>query len=151
VGCAASIIRYKSLFFSSFVVAAMAASCFVYFNYKFSRFNFVNFSEWTFYTGDGETFSPKEEAYILLVYSSLQEDADGAITRIRNVKNLPIVAIDLAQNRKPSKDGAIYVTAGINVLLNVVHRFHITRSPSVLLIERQNGFLYKQETLVEEL
>ncbi|MDR0665395.1 MAG: hypothetical protein LBF86_07755 [Helicobacteraceae bacterium] len=137
--------------FSSFFVAAMAAASFVYYNYKFSRFNFIDFGQWTFYTGDGDIFAPTEEAYILIIYSEMQEDARSVIKRVKNVKNLTILAVDLAQGRKPSENGAIYMTAGINTLLNVVHRFHITKSPSVLLLERQKGDLYKQGTLIEVL
>jgi hypothetical protein len=137
--------------FSSFIVAVMVAASFAYFNYKFSRFNFIDFSEWIFYTGDNEIFAPKEEAYVLLVYSGMQEEATSIIRRVRNKNNLTVLAVDLAQGRKPSENGVIYLTAGMNSLLNVVHRFHIVRSPSALLIERQKGALYKQGTLREEL
>ncbi|MDR2151693.1 MAG: hypothetical protein LBO72_02625 [Helicobacteraceae bacterium] len=139
----------RGAMFSSFFVAALAAACFVYYNYKFSRFNFIDFSEQVFYTGDGDLFFPSEDAYILLIYSDPQEDAKSIVKRVKNVKNLPILALDLAQGRKPSENGIIYMTAGINTLLRVVHRFNVTKSPSVLLLQRQKGALYKQGTLIE--
>jgi hypothetical protein len=151
LNCPAVFFRYKGIFFSSFIVAAMTAATFAYYNHKFSRFNFIDFGEWIFYSGESEIFAPKEEAYIMIVFSSLQEDASDVIKRVRNVKNLPIIAIDLAQNRKPSENGVIFITAGINALLSVVHRFHITHSPCVLLIERQSGARYKQATFIERL
>ncbi|MDR2639734.1 MAG: hypothetical protein LBC09_07865 [Helicobacteraceae bacterium] len=137
--------------FSSFFAAIMIAASFAYYNYKFSRFNFINFGEWVFYTGDNEIFAPKEEIYILLVFSGAQEDAKSILRRYKNDKRLPVLAVDLAQGRKPSEGGVIYLTAGINTLLGVVHRFRVTSSPSALLIERQKGDLYKQKTLIERL
>ncbi|GHV03625.1 hypothetical protein AGMMS50229_03210 [Campylobacterota bacterium] len=129
----------------------MVAIAFAYANYRFARLHFIDFSEWVFYTGDGTVFEPMDDSYILLFYSSLQSDAPTIAKAINNKNGFPILALDLAQTRLNSQDNVIYITAGINTLLPVLRRFNVIYSPSVMLIERQKGALFKQSTLVESL
>lgn len=143
--------RFKSVFFASFFAAAMVAAAYAYYSYTFSRFNFINFSEWVFYTGDGTVFEPQDARYLLVFHSSLQGEIDEVLLKVNNSANLPVLVLDLAQTRKPSKENVIHITAGINTLLKAISRFHIRHSPSVLIIERQSGPLYKQASLVESL
>jgi hypothetical protein len=142
-------------FFASFFAAAMVGIAFAYFNYKFSRFNFIDFSQAVLYS-QSEIFAPQDEAYITLIFSSSQESASAIAKRINNRRNLTILAIDLAQNREScddfsgAKSRVICLTAGINTLLSYVRRFNIDHSPSAFVIERQKNSLYKQATLVEK-
>lgn len=129
----------------------MVGAAYAYFNYTFSRFNFINFSEWVFYTGDGTIFEPEEPRYIVLFHSSLQGDVSQVLKKVNNKAGYPVLAIDLSQNRRPGQEDTIHLTAGINTLLKVIARFRVTHSPSVLLIERQKNTLYKQATLLENL
>jgi hypothetical protein len=136
---------------ASFFAAFMAASAYGYYSYKFSRLNFVDFGEWVFYTGDGDIFEPNGDMYAVLFYSALQEEAMNVLRRVNNAKQLPVLAIDLSQSRQPSINNVVFVTAGINTLLPLLRRFNITHSPSLMLIKREKGALYKQATLVEYL
>ena len=54
---------------ASFFGAAMIAAAFAYFNYKFSEYKFIDFSEWVFYE-DQALFIPTRERYLVLFYSS---------------------------------------------------------------------------------
>lgn len=137
--------------FSSFFAAFAVAGAYGYYNYKFSRFHFVDFSELVFYTGDGTVFEPVEESYILFLYSSLQGGFEEFKSRINNSGGVTILVVDLAQTRRESADNVIYITAGINTLLPLIRRFNVLHSPSVMLIKREKGTLFKQESRLEKL
>ena len=129
----------------------MVASVYAYYSHLYARFNSVDFSQWILYTGDGTLFEPTEERYVLLFVSSYQEPIDQILLRLDNRENLPVLALDLSQSRSPSQEGVIFVTSGINTLLNYVRRFQIFYVPTALVIERQSGSLYKQDSLPLEL
>ena len=129
----------------------MVAAAYAYFHHTYSRFNFIDFSQWVFYTGDGTVFEPSHERYLLVVYSSLQGDGEEVLARVHNPKALPVLMIDLSQARKPSKKEVVYLTAGMNTLLETVQRFNIRHAPSALWIERRSKSVYKQASLMEAL
>ncbi|MGE4295045.1 MAG: hypothetical protein AB7E49_05030 [Campylobacterales bacterium] len=129
----------------------MVAAAYTYFHITFSRFNFINFTEWVFYTGDTTVFEPDAQRYLVVVYSSFQKEADEILKGVHNPKAHPVLLIDLSQSRKPSSGETIYLTAGMNTLLETVQRFHIRHSPSAFWIERRSEGLYKQASAVERL
>jgi hypothetical protein len=137
-----------STVFASFFGAAMIAGAFAYFNYKFSEFKFVNFSEWVFYTNN-DVFIPDEEYYLVVFYSSKLE---GATEKIAAAKTpYPMIAIDYYQQQTESNENIIFLRAGTNTLLSFIQRFNIYRSPSVFLIKQSKETLYKQDSMIREL
>lgn len=122
-----------------------------YYSYKFSRFHFVDFSEWVFYTGDGTVFEPTEESYIVFLYSSLQGGFEEFSSRVNNSDGITMLVVDLAQTRRESADNIIYITAGINTLLPFIRQFNILHLPSVMLIKKEKGTLFKQASRLETL
>ncbi len=143
--------RRKSLFslsyvFASFFGAAMIAIAFAYFNYKYSQYKFINFKETILYT-KSEIFEPKEERYIVVIYSSHMGDIEKNLAKLKQKNSL--LVIDLYQQRKESTSNVIYATAGTNTLLKIVHRFHIREVPSYFMIKKQNeNGLYKQDSQI---
>ena len=137
-----------STIFASFFGAAMIAGAFAYFNYKFSEFKFVNFSEWVFYTKD-DIFVPSEEQYLVVFYSSKMEGAAEKIASARTA--YPVIAIDYYQQQADPSENIIFLRAGTNTLLSFIQRFNIYRSPSVFLIKKAKETLYKQDSMIREL
>ncbi len=129
----------------------MVASIYAYYSHLYSRFHTVDFNEWVLYSGDEQVFVPQNEHYVLLFYSSYQEPVESVLARLHNPDSLPVLALDLSQSRAPTESGVIYVTAGINTLLNYLRRFGIERSPTAIVLEQQGGTLYKQDSLRLEL
>ncbi len=143
--------RRRSLFsfsyvFASFFGAAMIAAAFAYFNYKYSQYKFINFKEMILYT-KSQLFVPEKDRYIVVIYSSHMGDIDPSLQKLKRKNS--VLAIDLYQQRKESEPGVIYVTAGTNTLLKIIHRFHVREVPSYFMIKRQNDKgLYKQDSRV---
>ncbi|WP_201352427.1 hypothetical protein [Hydrogenimonas urashimensis] len=143
--------RRRSLFsfsyvFASFFGAAMIALAFGYFNYKYSQYKFINFKETILYT-KSKLFEPKKERYIVVIYSSHMGDIDRALAPLKRKNS--VLAIDLYQQRRESEPGVVYLTAGTNTLLKIIHRFHIREVPSYFMIEKQNEKgLYKQASKI---
>jgi len=132
--------------FASFFGAAMIASAFAYYNYKFSQYNFIDFKETILYTKQG-LFKPQKARYIVVVYSSHMGDPQAQLRSLTQ-KNR-VLAIDLYQRRRAPEAGIVYATAGTNTLLKIIHRFHIREVPSYFLIERKNDKgLYKQASKI---
>jgi hypothetical protein len=124
----------------------MIAIAFAYFNYKYSQYKFINFKETILYT-KSEIFEPKEERYIVVIYSSHMGDIEKNLAKLKQKNSL--LVIDLYQQRKESTSNVIYATAGTNTLLKIVHRFHIREVPSYFMIKKQNeNGLYKQDSQI---
>ncbi len=132
--------------FASFFGAAMIAGAFAYYNYKFSQYKFIDFKETILYTKNA-IFEPKDDRYIVVVYSSHMGDIDPSIEPL--ARHNRVLAIDLYQQRRESTPRVIYLTAGTNTLLKIIHRFHIREVPSYFMIEKQNDRgLYKQDSKI---
>jgi len=132
--------------FASFFGALMIASAFAYFNYRFSEYKFVNFKEWIFYE-KRDIFTPKEDKYFVIIYSSNMQDIDKLLQRVN--KNYHIIALDLYQKRRGREEGVIYITSGINTLLKFIQRFNIYEVPSAFWLKKYKGLLYKQDSMVK--
>ncbi len=132
--------------FASFFGAAMVAGAFAYYNYKFSQYRFIDFKETILYTKK-DIFQPVDERYIVVVYSSHMGEIGKALGALASKER--VLAIDLYQKRRESDKRVIYLTAGTNTLLKIIHRFHIREVPSYFLIKRQNDKgLYKQDSKI---
>jgi len=127
----------------------MIAIAFAYFNYKYSQYKFINFKETILYT-KSKIFEPKEERYIVVIYSSHMGSIEKHLSKLKQKNTL--LAIDLYQKRKKSTPDVIYATAGTNTLLKIIHRFHIREVPSYFMIKRENeNGLYKQDSQVYQI
>lgn len=138
---------FRAYLFSSFFAAAMVAATYAYFQWTYSRFNTIDFSQWIFYDASG-VFEPEEERYTVLIYSSRQEKLDRLLTKFDTVD--PVLAVDLSQERFTG-EGARNLTAGINTLLPLINRFHVTKTPVLFSIERKHKELYIQRSRLLEL
>jgi len=138
-----------SAILGSFFGAAMIAGAFAYFNYKFSEYKFINFTEWTFYK-QKTLFEPSAERYIVVFYSS---NTPGTVAYLNKVKktDYPIVAIDYYQNTAPSGDNIEFVKSGTNTTLKFIQRFNIYHTPSVFIIKKSGDGLYKQDSMIRQL
>ncbi len=133
---------------ASFFGAAMIAGAFAYFNYKFSEYKFIDFSEWVFYE-DQALFIPTRERYLVLFYSS---KAPGTVEKILAAKTpYPVIAIDYYQQSFPSTERVTFLRGGTNTLLSFIQRFNIYRSPSIFIIKKSKEALYKQDSMIREL
>jgi len=133
---------------ASFFGAAMIAAAFAYYNYKFSEYKFFNFKEHLFYQ-KRDIFTPKEELYTVLIYSSNIEKYQDIVKKIK--KSNPILAIDLYQKRFKEEDSIIPITTGMNTLLKFVQRFNVYDVPCMFDIEKVRDGLYKQSSSIKKL
>jgi hypothetical protein len=128
----------KSLFslstlLASFFGAAMIAASFAYFNYKFSEYKFINFSEWTFYEKSA-LFSPHEEKYIIVFYSSREQNTMNLLATMN--LGIPILAIDYYNRVRENTDSTIFLRSGTKTSLSFIQRFNIYESPSIFFIKK---------------
>ncbi|MBN2963985.1 hypothetical protein JWV37_04250 [Sulfurospirillum sp. T05] len=121
----------------------MIASAFAYYNYRFSEYKFIDFSEWIFYQ-KSELFQPTSDQYTVLVLSSNKDDIKALLPKITTEH--PVLVVDLYQKREASSSQVQYVSAGMNTLLPFVHRFGIYEIPSVFEITIERDLLYKQNS-----
>ena len=134
--------------FGSFFGAFMVASAYAYFNFKFSEYRFRDFNNFTFYSKK-DIFIPKEDAYVLLMYSSHSKEQ---LDKVKDLKvEYPIIALDIHQKRFESNDRVTYVTTGINSIINIIQKFNFYNTPTLLFIEKQNGLVYKQSSQLSPL
>ena len=143
----------KSLFslstlLASFFGTVMVAAAFAYFNYKFSEYKFINFKEWTFYE-KSDLFSPKEEKYIVVFYSS-QEKGTMELLAKTELK-LPILAIDYYNRVRENTQNTIFLRSGTTTSLAFIQRFNIYESPSIFFIKKHKDSLYKQDSNIHKL
>jgi uncharacterized membrane-anchored protein YitT (DUF2179 family) len=132
--------------FASFFGAAMVASAFAYYNYEFSKYKFFDFNKIVFYQ-KSQLFTPKDEKYTILVYSSNMQDAKDITKKLKHDNK--ILAIDLYQKRFKEEDSIIYITSGTNSLLKFIQKFNIYDVPCAFEIVKQKNLKYKQNTRIE--
>ena len=137
-----------STLLASFFGAAMIAAAFAYFNYKFSEFKFIDFNEWVFYQKT-DIFTPKEDKYIIVFYSSNKPNASKIIQDAKS--KYPILAVDYYQKTVKSTDKIIFVKSGTNTLLKFIQRFNIYNVPTVFIIKKVKESLYKQDSMIRKL
>ena len=133
---------------ASFFGAAMIAAAFAYFNYKFSEYKFVNFSEWIFYQKK-EIFTPTAERYVVVFYSS---NVSGTAETLKEAKAAyPILAVDYYQKSFESTADTLFVRSGTNTTLQLIQRFNIYHTPTVFIIKKVKDGLYKQDSMIRQL
>lgn len=147
-------VRHGARFFSvttllaSFFGAAMIAGAFAYFNYKFSEYKFIDFSEWVFYE-ESDIFQPNAERYLVIFFSS---KLSGSAQKIAAAETpYPVIAIDYYQQSFPSTERVRFLRGGTNTLLRFIQRFNIYSVPTVFVIEKSKEMLYKQDSMIREL
>jgi len=143
----------KSLFslstlLASFFGAAMIAASFAYFNYKFSQYKFIDFKEWTFYE-NSDIFTPKEDKYIVVFYSSREKDTMQLLADIN--LTLPILAVDYYNRVRENTTSTTFLRSGTKNSLAFIQRFNIYESPSIFFIKRSKETLYKQDIMIRNL
>ena len=143
----------KSLFslstlLASFFGAAMIAVAFAYFNYKFSEYKFIDFSEWTYYEKNA-LFSPQEERYIVIFYSSKDTKTLELLNTID--LGLPLLAIDYYNSARENSGSTIFLRSGTKTSLSFIQRFNIYESPSLFFIKKHHEQLYKQDSMIRKL
>ena len=145
--------RGKSLFslstlLASFFGSALIAGAFAYFNYKFSQYQFIDFKKWTFYE-KSEIFTPKEDKYIVIFYSSKESDTQDKLANID--LNIPIIAIDYYNTVRQNSTETTFLRSGTKNSLNFIQRFNIYESPSIFFIKKSKDSLYKQDSMIRKL
>jgi len=133
---------------ASFFGAGMIAIAFAYFNYKFQEYKFIDFNQWLVYE-KGKIFTPDEERYLVIFYSSKKAGTVENINRLR--PKYKILAIDYYQQDFSSNEHVTYVRSGTNTILSIVQRFNIYKTPSVFIIKKVKEGLYKQDSIIAEL
>jgi len=126
----------------------MIAASFAYFNYKFSEYKFINFSEWTFYE-KSEVFIPKEEKYIIVFYSSKEKETMNLLAKTN--LGIPLLAIDYYNRVRENTDSTTFLRSGTKTSLSFIQRFNIYESPSIFLIKKHKDSLYKQDSMIRKL
>jgi hypothetical protein len=137
-----------STLLASFFGAAMIALAFAYFNYKFSEYKFIDFSEWVFYEKN-QPFVPKYEKYVIVFYSS-KEPSTMELLAETNL-NLPILAIDYYNNVRHNSATTTFLRSGTKTSLAFIQRFNIYESPSIFFIKKEKESVYKQDSMIRKL
>ncbi|AQW80531.1 hypothetical protein CPIN17260_0176 [Campylobacter pinnipediorum subsp. pinnipediorum] len=132
--------------FASFFGAAMIAGVFAYNNYRFSQYKFIDFSELIFYE-QGDIFVPKNDEYMLVVYSSNQSNFE----KFENNLNIKTIAIDIMQKKRENKSNISYISSDINTILKLLNTFNITSIPSSVKIVHQKNQIYKQDSKINKI
>ncbi len=143
----------KSLFslstlLASFFGAALIATAFAYFNYKFSEYKFIDFKEWIFYE-KSDVFFPTEERYVVVFYSSRDAATQDKLANID--LNIPILAIDYYNRVRENSQTTTFLRSGTKNSLNFIQRFNIYESPSIFFIKKTKDTLYKQDSMIRKL
>ena len=145
--------RGKSLFslstlLASFFGTALIATAFAYFNYKFSEYKFIDFSEWIFYE-KSDIFVPTHEKYIVVFYSSKEKNTAQLLSKTE--LNIPMIAIDYYNEVYPNSKNTTFLRSGTKNSLNFIQRFNIYESPSIFFIKKSKDTLYKQDSMIRKL
>jgi len=145
--------RGKSLFslstlLASFFGAAMIASAFAYFNFKFAEYKFIDFKKWVFYE-KSDIFIPKEDKYIVVFYSSKDKNTMDKLANIN--LNIPLLAIDYYNEVRKNTKHTTFLRSGTKNSLNFIQRFNIYESPSIFFIKKNKDSLYKQDSMIRKL
>ena len=142
----------KSLFslttiFASFFGAALIAGAFAYFNYKFSKYKFIDFHQFVFYEAN-DIFKPTQDRYVVIFFSSKEPKAVKKIASLH--LKTPILAIDYYNNKIKSQKDTLFLRSGTNTTLKFIQRFNIYDEPSMFVIKRVNANLYKQDSMIRK-
>jgi len=143
----------KSLFslstlLASFFGAAMIAGAFAYFNYKFSEYKFIDFTNWSFYEKN-DVFMPKYDKYIVIFYSSRNKKT---LEELSNLDlNDHVLAIDYYNSVRENSKNTTFLRSGTFTSLKFIQRFNIYEVPSIFLIKKTKDTLYKQDSMIRKL
>lgn len=124
----------------------MVAAAFFYYNYRFSQFKFIDFSNEILYEKN-DIFEPKVDEYTLLIFSSKISNINTLLSKID--QKYPIIAIDVFQKRFENRKNVIFVTTGINRIIKIIQKLNVNEVPVVVGIKRYNKNLFKQDTILE--
>lgn len=123
------------------------AMAFFYFQYTYTRFKIIDFSEFVFY-GKEAIFSPIEDEYLVLLYNSKSSSFIDLAKKVQDNK-LTILAIDYYQNTQQNGvDNIIPLSASMNTLLKFSRIFKIDRIPAVFRIEKKSIAKYSQSSKI---
>ncbi len=126
----------------------MIAGAFAYFNYKFSEYKFIDFSQWIFYEKN-DIFKPTEKKYIVVFYSSKEQGTMDKLAKVR--LNIPVLAIDYYNQVRENTKNTTFLRSGTKTSLDFIQRFNIYESPSIFFIKRSKDSLYKQDSMIRKL
>ncbi len=131
---------------SSFFGALFIASAFAYYDYKFSKYNTIDFKEWILYTKN-DIFTPQKKRYIFAVISSRDVKAKALIEALAAEYKEEVLVLDLYQDSdEESSENITYLRVGTNTILKIIQRFNIYEVPIFFEIEKFQGTQYKQES-----
>lgn len=123
------------------------AVAFFYFQYTYTRFKVIDFSEFVFYERES-IFSPTQEEYIILLYNSKSSNFMNLAEKVQDNK-ITILAIDYYQNTKQQgTENIIPLSAGMNTLLKFSRVFKIEQIPAVFKIKRKSITKYSQDSKI---
>lgn len=137
-----------STLLASFFGAALIAAAFAYFNFKFSEYKFINFSDWIFYEKN-DVFVPKEKKYIVVFYSSREPNTQDQLADID--LGIPVIALDYYNRVRENTKTTTFIRSGTKNSLNFIQRFNIYESPSIFFIKKTKDTLYKQDSMIRKL
>ena len=143
----------KSLFslstlLASFFGAAMIASAFAYYNYKFSEYKFIDFKN-VIFCEKSDIFKPDEERYIVVFYSSKDRETMQLLAKVD--LNTPVIAIDYYNQVRKNSEHTTFLRSGTQTSLKFIQRFNIYNAPSIFFIKRVKNTLYKQDSMIHQL
>jgi len=133
--------------FASLFGALAIAGAFAYYNYKFSQYKFIDFTEFVGYT-DQNVFEPMSDKYLVLIYNSRDLKTKEILQDINLLKTDQVLAIDYFQSTSSIlKIGEANVSAvkfGADTFLKITNIFNINFLPVMFSIEKSQGKKYKQ-------
>ena len=143
--------RGKSSFFyifSSFIGALLVASFFAYQNYRFAKFKFINFSNTILYT-QNDIFTPKQDNYYILIFSSKMGNPYKLLQKIENKENYPILILDFYGKIYKGDKNKIFLRTGTNQIISIIRKFNIKEIPVYFSIKKYNNKLFKQDSVLK--
>lgn len=129
----------------------MIAGAFAYYNYKFSEFKFIDFSEFIVYT-KSDIFTPVSDDYLFIIYNSKDKTSLKKLKKIKS--NSPIILLDYYQSLNTVSIGDSNVTeikAGTDTFIKIVQRFNVYELPTLFFIKEFKNDTYKQDSDIYEL
>lgn len=124
------------------------AAAFFYFQYTYSKFKVIDFSEFVFY-GKDYIFTPQEAEYIILLYNSKSSKFIDIAKNVPNDDGAMILAIDYYQNtNQTNSDNITPLSAGMNTLLKFSKRFKIDTIPAYFRIKQKSAMKYTQDSRI---
>ncbi len=137
--------------FASFFGALAVAGAFAYYNYKFSQFKFIDFTEFIGYTNK-DLFEPLSDKYLVIIYNSRDIEIKERLKNLKVSTTDQILAIDYFQNTSSNLEigegNVSTVKFGTDTFLKLVNRFNIDELPMIFYIEKINNKKYKQSSKI---